>query len=75
MGFIFSTDESSDELVAATNIVRQLKNIKQFQNENDFTCKVLIEANVGNRKTKTSDIVMVCSFKKPMRFDFKPALV
>lgn len=75
MGFIFSTDESSDELVAATNIVRQLKNIKQFQNENDFTCKVLIEANVGNRKTKTSDIVMVCSFKKPMRFEFKPALV
>ena len=74
MGFIFTTDEPSDELTAAQNIVSQLKELNQFKKDDDFECIILIEPNLGNASVKEPDIIMICKFKKPMSFSFQPPL-
>ena len=74
MGFIFTTDEPSDELTAAQNIVSQLKELNQFKKDDDFECIILIEPNLGNASVKEPDIIMICKFEKPMSFSFQPPL-
>ena len=74
MGFRFSTDLPSDELIASKHIAGELGKLPFFKDEKAFDCYFNVEPRLGNHKVKSADILLICNFKKPQIINFKRPL-